>query len=301
MIFVFAGGASGSGKTGLSQRLLTKLNLSGTSCQILKMDDYFHERPENEDPEAFRQNTNFDTPDMLHLDLLRDHLIALNQGQSITKPIFVFQSNRREGEQTVVPSDVMIIEGIFGQYFAKEYLPPELNTLMINIATESYFDILTRRIRRDVEERHRDPLSVIQQEKKFVGPGFLKYTASSTVGSDIYILNKHARKADEQNILDASADEVICKLENKKASIVAGEPSIRSQSPIVQEIIASSHLTTGKFFKPHELAVDSQSNPNQFNGTFSGVFGKFRGTFIKQANESEATTCISMVNHSVAP
>lgn len=119
MFFVIIGGASGSGKTGLSHQLLTKLKEIGVDVQILNMDDYYHEIPDGANSEEFRENTNFDTPAMLYLDLLQEHIAELNKGKSIRKPLFDFKSNRRIGEETIHPSDVIVMEGIFAQYFYK--------------------------------------------------------------------------------------------------------------------------------------------------------------------------------------
>ena len=277
MIFVFIGGASGSGKTGLSRHILSKLLSTGISAQILNMDDYYHEIPQGVNIEEFRRNTNFDTPDMLHLDLFKQHIVALNQGNSITKPLFVFKTNRREGEEVIKPSEVIIIEGIFAQYFYKNFWPTELVSLTINVGTESYLDIVDRRIRRDIEQRGRIRTDSIKQERKYVGPGFLKYTASSSMNADIYINNAHKNGAEEQqSILDVAANEVIAQLNQMREKIASGkELQSKKLAPNVQEMVAKSHLIAGTLFN------------RRFDGFFSGVFGNFKGEFVKELSEQE--------------
>lgn len=271
MIFVFIGGASGSGKTTLSSHLLTELIASGISAQKLNMDDYFQERPDGEDPEEYRLTTNFDTPDMLHLELLAQHLIQLSEGKIITKPLFSFQSNRREGEEIINPSDVIIVEGIFGQYFYKRFIPAEFSAISVNVATESYLDILKRRIDRDIAERGRIKDAVIQHEKKFVGAGFFKYTASSSVGSDIYIVNKY-EAPDQQHIsLGEAIDEIIKEINSKMLSATKG----RTLSIKAHEMMAQSHLIAYK---------------RPFEGYFSGLFGEFEGVYRQELSEQSESS-----------
>ncbi|STY27845.1 uridine kinase [Legionella wadsworthii] len=274
MIFIIIGGASASGKTGLSKHLLDKLVQSGVSAQILNMDDYYHERPEHVSINFFRTNTNFDTPDMLHLDLLQEHIGSLYQGMSIKKPIFNFKTNRRNGEEEIHPSDVIIMEGIFAQYFYKKHWSSDMTAVTVNIGTDSYSDIIERRTKRDISQRGRERNECLQQERKYVGPGFLKFTASSSMGADIYINNQHREGLDDQNlVLDAAADEIIAEISKK----LKEKTNTNNPSPNAQELIAKSHLMAGTLFQP-----------NKFEGRFNGVFGTYKGDFVKVFSEKEA-------------
>lgn len=285
MIFVIIGGASGSGKTGLSVHLLNKLKKAGTGAQILNMDDYYRECPPETNLEEYRKNTNFDTPDMLHLDLLKEHIAELHQGKSVIKPIFDFKTNRRVDEEMVHPSDVIIMEGIFAQYFYKKYWPSDLTVVTSNITTVSYPDVIERRINRDMAQRGRIRSDSVEQERKHVGPGFLKYTASSSIGADVYVINEHSDKIDGQYlILDAAADEIIAaviiKLEKEKQDgkkeIENNNNSSKCSSPNAQELVAKSHLMAGTLF-----------HPRKFQGHFSGVFGDFKGEFVREFSKLE--------------
>lgn len=284
MIFIIIGGASGSGKTGLSLHLLNKLKINGVSAQILNMDDYYRECPEEVNVEAYRRDTNFDTPEMLHLDLLNEHIALLHNGTSVTKPVFDFKTNRRIDKEQVHPSEVIIIEGIFAQYFYKKYWLPNVTVVTANVATDSYLDIIERRISRDIEHRGRIRKDCLKQERKYVGPGFLKYTASSSMGADTYVTNEHRDGLEGQNvILDAAADEIIAtvnkkleeqKLEGKQET--GDDNESKNSSPSVQELVAKSHLLAGILFQTRK-----------FEGHFSGVFGDFKGTFAKEFTEKE--------------
>ncbi|KTD11820.1 uridine kinase [Legionella gratiana] len=277
MLFVIIGGASGSGKTGLSHQLLAKLQKDGISAQLLNMDDYYHEIPEGRNLEDYRKNTNFDTPDMLHLDLLQEHIAELNHGKSIKKPLFDFKSNLRNGEETVHPTDVIIMEGIFAQYFYKKYGVSELPVVTVNIATENYTDVIERRIKRDIEQRGRIRIDSIKQEKKYVGPGFLKYTANSATGADVYINNEHREgNAEQQLMLDNAANEILTVLNEKRLELESGKPLSKKPCPKVQEVVAKSHLRAGTLF-----------HPRKFEGYFSGVFTDFKGNYVREFSEEE--------------
>ncbi|HAT7071675.1 TPA: uridine kinase [Legionella pneumophila] len=222
MIFVFIGGASASGKTSVSERLLLKLRELGISSQLLTMDDYILVKPEDVAIDYYRLHTNFDTPDIMDFDLLREHILNLSKGKAINKPKFSFLSCNHIGHDMIDKADVVIIEGIFAQYFAKTQLPKEIDRLSVNVATESYNDIVIRRIERNVKERGQTRDTVIQQERNFVGPGFFSYTATAASGSDVYIVNKRASKADKLKVLDAAVDEIIEALNMKtKAALNA--------------------------------------------------------------------------------
>ena len=225
MIFVFIGGASGSGKTSVSERLLVKLRERGSTSQLLIMDDYIHEKPSAVDIEDYRLHTNFDRPSIMHFDLLREHIIDLSKGKAITKPKYSFLSCSREGVEVIDGTDILIIEGIFAQYFAKTtQLPEEVDRLSVNVATESYSDIVTRRIERDIKERNRTREAVIQQERRFVGPGFFDFTAHGASGSDVYIVNKNALKEDKLGALDIAVEEIMDALDIKMKGALS--PSI---------------------------------------------------------------------------
>jgi uridine kinase len=209
MIFIFIGGASASGKTSVSERLLTKLREQGTSSQLLSMDDYIRVKPADVPLDFYRLNTNFDTPSIMDFDLLREHILNLSEGKAIVKPKFEFLSCSHIGSDAIDVADVIIIEGIFAQYFAKAQLPEGIDCLSVNVATESYNDIVARRIERNVKDRGQTRDTVIQQERQFVGPGFFRYTAPSASGSDVFIVNKKASREDAFKILDAAVDEII--------------------------------------------------------------------------------------------
>lgn len=191
MITIFIAGASASGKTKLSQLLLEELGKSGGNYVLLKMDDYFHEIPEHAEIDSYRQNTNFDRMEMLKLDLLKTHLLELNRGQAIDKPIFDFKTNRSLSSERILPPDILIVEGLFALEFTQTHIDKDLESLNVFVETDSYMKLIQRRIQRDIKERGRqNGEEVIRQECRFVGPAFFfGKIASSKQYADIVIDN----------------------------------------------------------------------------------------------------------------
>ena len=270
MIFVFVSGASGSGKTSLSKQLSAKLSRHQISNQIISIDDYYFERPEQISPEEYLKTVNLDIPEMVDMKFLQKQLLELSQGKSVEKPIYSFITSRYVGKQILVPTQVCIIEGIFAQYFAQTHMPDEIESLTINVANESYSDTLRQRIKRDIDERNSKEEIVVKREREFVGPGFFRFTASSASPADIHVLNKYATMDQKQDELTRAAEEVYEELvkliKRLKKDIVP-----RPRKPEVQELVARSHI------EANYLAIESQ-----FQGQFSGMFGIFKGMYKKK-------------------
>lgn len=189
MKFIFISGASGSGKTTISEALFHALSHSGASVSSITMDDYSVEAPSDiVDIQKYRQETNFDRVEMCDLKLLHQHILALVNGNPIEKPIFDFPSNKRKAYEIVKPCDYMIIEGIFALYFAKN-LKEQIDKVTVFVGQSSYLNLLQRRGARDVNERNFTLDQVLLKERRFVGPGFFQTIASSKTGVDIDITN----------------------------------------------------------------------------------------------------------------
>ncbi len=202
MFIIFIAGASGSGKTSIASALLQDLLNADRTAKLLSMDNYFVERPpEDQDPIAYRLTTNFDRFEMIDYLLLKSHLNELSKGKPISQPIFEFESNRRIGKQTIDPAEFIIVEGMFAQVFFKEHFKDHQPSLSIFVAV-SYFDLLARRVKRDEKERDRSADIVIRQERRDGGPGFFGLTAKYASGSDLHIHNDYRSDQNFTEILD---------------------------------------------------------------------------------------------------
>lgn len=93
MLVILINGASASGKTSLSKKISVALALVGIRNARIAMDDYFRERPDDIEHEAYCRQMNMDLPESLDLSRLNEDIVALNQRKPINKPIFSFQKN----------------------------------------------------------------------------------------------------------------------------------------------------------------------------------------------------------------
>ncbi len=154
------GGPSCAGKTELARRLAREL-----SAPILPLDAYY--RDLGFMPLESRCKFNFDIPDALDHDLLRDHVTNLAAGRAIQRPVYDFTIHTRSAmRETVTPGQYLILEGLFALYF--EDIRPLLAT---KIYVDAADDVcLARRQVRDVLERGRTPESVHKQYVETVRP-----------------------------------------------------------------------------------------------------------------------------------
>ena len=216
MMIIFIAGASASGKTTLSKKLNARLNQTNQTSQIISMDDYFLEIPDGVDIGYFRNNTNFDCLEMYDLSLLHNHLTALHNGETITKPIFDFPTNKRLTTERISPPEFLIVEGLFSLCVAKQLLIPGLAKLTVFTGTSSYLSLLNTRVTRDVNERSRKKDDVMRQEGKYVGPAFFNTIAKSKNGVDIDILNDTHHTQSGTHPLETGVDEIITALAEKQ-------------------------------------------------------------------------------------
>jgi uridine kinase len=154
-------GASGSGKTTLAVELARALG-----GQLFSIDIYY--RDLGYLPIEKRAEQNFDDPAMIELPLLKSHIEALARGQAINRPIYDFASYTRVNgkQERVVPGAVVVVEGLFALYF------PELRPFFhLSVYVDTPDDVcFARRLKRDIEERGRDPESVRKQYDATVRP-----------------------------------------------------------------------------------------------------------------------------------
>jgi uridine kinase len=173
-------GGSGSGKTTVLQRIIRQFGADPIA--VLDHDAYYrdlsHLSPEE------RAQFNFDHPDALETDLMREHLDRLVEGEAIEKPVYDFTTHtRRDDTETVEPRPVIIIEGIL--VLAESMLEERMD---IKIYVDTADDIrLMRRIRRDIQERGRSIEGILRQYERTVRPMHLEFVEPSKRAADIII------------------------------------------------------------------------------------------------------------------
>ncbi|HFI0462946.1 TPA: uridine kinase [Streptococcus suis] len=179
-IIIGVTGASGSGKSSVSERLLEIFSLS--SVMVLEQDFYYKDQAHL--PFEERLKTNYDHPFAFDNDLFIDHLQQLIAGQTIEKPVYDYAQHTRSDQVIIQESrDVIIVEGIL---ILDDKRVRDLLDIKIYVDTDA--DIcLARRIRRDIEERGRTIDSVIGQYVSVVKPMFHQFIEPTKRYADIII------------------------------------------------------------------------------------------------------------------
>lgn len=158
-------GATASGKTTLARAVADLL-----PCTILRTDDYYRRLDHLTFEE--RCKVNFDHPDAIESELLVEHVRRLLAGRSVEAPRYDFTRHTRFAEtHTVVPARFLIVEGLFA------LCHPAVSGLCdVRVFVDTPEDVcLKRRLARDVLERGRTPVEVIERFSGHVAPMFRRH------------------------------------------------------------------------------------------------------------------------------
>lgn len=188
-------GASGAGKSLLANQLHGRMRESFThrDVTILHEDCYYRRRDDLTFEE--REKINYDHPDAIEHELLIKHLTELRIGNAIEVPQYDYsQHNRFSITEPLEASTVLILEGILILH------RPELRDLLdLKIFVDVPLDIcLSRRMRRDIEDRGRSLESVLSQYHSTVRPMFYQFVDPSKEHADIIV----PRGGENKNALD---------------------------------------------------------------------------------------------------
>ncbi len=198
-------GASGCGKTYFSNYIKTQLE-KDFSVEIISCDDYYKNYSEktnaegkwitpveNNDPDY-----NWDTPDALDLNLLKESLKSFKNGEDIEIPDYDFKEcHRKPKPKNTISSSVqvIIVEGLYVLY--DEELLSEFN---LKIFIESDAEIcLARRVFRDIgegrsvdvnasnETKNKHFINLINVYKKNIRPSYVQYIEPTKKNADLII------------------------------------------------------------------------------------------------------------------
>lgn len=179
-IFIGVAGGSGSGKTTIAHNLVKAF--SKEDAVLVEQDAYYKEMKNYTLEE--RAAMNFDHPDAIEFQMMRDHLLELKNGQGIERPIYNFKTHSREEEKVKIhPSKIVIVEGIL--IFAVKEIR-DLFDVKIFVDTDAD-EMLLRRIERDIKERGRSFDSVKHQYLNTVKPMYLEFCEPSKRYADIIV------------------------------------------------------------------------------------------------------------------
>jgi uridine kinase len=180
MLIVGIAGGTGCGKTTVVRKLME--GLPSGEVIIMPQDSYYKDN--GHIPLGERQKINFDHPDSLEFSLLIDHLKQLRKGKSVEMPIYSYLTCVRSKETiTIKPAKVVLIEGIL--ILADPGLRKMLDIKVFVDADAD--DRLGRVIRRDIVERGRSVLKVLERYHDTVKPSHLQFIEPSKRYADIII------------------------------------------------------------------------------------------------------------------
>ena len=192
-------GGSGSGKTYLIENLSSQFKPSEV-C-LISQDNYYRLRTEQLTDE--NGVTNFDLPTAIDHELFQKDLLRLKEGETIIKKEYTF-NNPNAVPKTIElhPASILIVEGIFVQYFKE--IENELD-LKIFIEAKDHVK-LSRRIRRDNEQRGYDLDDVLYRYQYHVMPVYERYIEPLKHNADLVIPNNsHFDRAIEVLVLSLKA------------------------------------------------------------------------------------------------
>lgn len=180
MLIIGIAGGTGSGKTTVVNEIIRRLKKGDVA--VLSQDSYY--RDNSDLPLEQRQEINFDHPDSIEFELLIDHIKKLKKGESVQQPLYSYLTCTRFNETILVePHKVIIVEGILCLQ------PEKLRKLMdIKIFVDCEADLrLSRVIMRDIIERGRDVIKVLQRYEDTVRPSHLQFIEPTKRYADIIV------------------------------------------------------------------------------------------------------------------
>jgi uridine kinase len=180
MLVIGIAGGSGSGKSTVVNGITALLPES--SVTVIPQDAYY--KDSSHLPPKARKKINFDHPSSIEFNLLIQHLDRLRKGQTIEMPVYSYLTCTRARETvTVVSRPVIIVEGIL--ILTHPRLRKRLDIKVYVDADAD--DRLMRIIIRDIQERGRSYLDVLQHYETFVKPMHLQFIEPSKRYADIII------------------------------------------------------------------------------------------------------------------
>ena len=182
MLIIGITGGTGCGKTTVVNQIVNEL--SAEDVTIISQDSYYKDLSHL----TFEQRTqiNFDHPNSIDFDLLKEHLLALKAGKTIDTPTYSFVEHNRTKETVLVkPTNVVIVEGIL------IFSHPDIRDLFnIKIFVHADSDErLIRRIKRDITERGRDVEEVLNRYQNTLKPMHMQFIEPMKEFADIIIPN----------------------------------------------------------------------------------------------------------------
>ena len=179
-IIIGIAGASGSGKSLLSKTIINELG--SDQVAVISEDAYYKDLSHLTLEE--RAKVNFDHPEAFDHDLMVEHLIKLQKGETIEVPTYDFTTHSRAKETRKIGKHaIIVVEGIL------IFVDPKLRDQMdVQIFMGTELDIcLIRRLKRDIVERGRSIDSVLIQYETTVRPMYWQFIEPCKRYADIIV------------------------------------------------------------------------------------------------------------------
>ncbi|MEA3507082.1 MAG: nucleoside kinase [Elusimicrobiota bacterium] len=112
---IFIAGPSAAGKTTFIKRLAIAMRVEGLVPHEISLDDYF--LPRNKTPRTSDGDYDFESVKALDLDLFKDNITRLLEGEKVNIPEFDFKTGHRKNKDRhmiLEENSVILIEGIHG-------------------------------------------------------------------------------------------------------------------------------------------------------------------------------------------
>ena len=172
MLIIGIAGGSGSGKSTVVKKIINRLPKKSVS--VIYQDAYYKDNGHLSSEE--RAKINFDHPSAIEFNLLVKHLDMLREGKIIPMPIYSYLTCARAKETIPVePKEVVIVEGIL--IMSNPRMRDRMD-IKIFVDADSD-DRLMRIIKRDIEERGRSFIEVLDHYEKYVKPMHLQFIEPS--------------------------------------------------------------------------------------------------------------------------
>jgi uridine kinase len=177
-------GGSGSGKTYFLKNLASQFK-ADEIC-LISQDHYYKARDlQAIDPQGVK---NFDVPTAIEREKFHQDILKLKKGEVVKIKEYTFNNPKATPSSIEFkPAPLLIIEGLFVQYF--DEIAQELD-LKIFIEAKDYIK-LTRRIRRDNDERGYDMQDVLYRYHHHVMPIYESLIEPLKHNADLVVPNNH--------------------------------------------------------------------------------------------------------------
>ena len=173
-------GGTASGKTSIANTIAA--DFCPNEIAIIQQDSYYKDLSKLSMEE--RTKINFDHPDAVNFDIMKNQLTNLLDGHPVHIPEYDYSTHTRTNNTRVLENhNIIILEGILALFD-----PDVRNLLDIKLYVETADDVrIIRRIKRAVQKRNRSFSSVIQQYYESVRPMHIQFVETTKKYADIII------------------------------------------------------------------------------------------------------------------